>query len=235
MYGLDSVVALSNVNSQMVERYSYDVFGKPAIRDADGSTRSTSAFGNRFMFTGREYDSEVGLYYYRARFYKPNIGRFLQTDPIRYAAGLNLYTYCGNNPIKFIDPMGLDVWVGKSGLGGWHHSINVGDPGGSYRSWSYALKGDNYGQRLNNFWNPFSNDFRTGEVYKDYSGSDGIYKDKYLKTTPEFDKIVGEGLDSVAGTEAGYDFWGNNCWGFSDEVFDALKDLLEDIKKGSET
>ena len=62
------------------------------------------------MFTGREYDSEVGLYYYRARYYKPQIGRFLQTDPIGYYAGLNLYAYVGNNPLNWIDPYGL--WKG---------------------------------------------------------------------------------------------------------------------------
>jgi RHS repeat-associated protein len=59
------------------------------------------------MFTGRHYDSEVGLYYYRARYYSPYLGRFLQTDPIRYSAGLNLYTYCRNNPLNFVDPLGL--------------------------------------------------------------------------------------------------------------------------------
>jgi RHS repeat-associated protein len=59
------------------------------------------------MFTGREYDKETGLYYYRARYYNPQIGRFLQTDPVGYDAGMNWYAYCGNSPIGLTDPSGL--------------------------------------------------------------------------------------------------------------------------------
>ena len=107
--GLGSVIALSNVNGEIVERYSYDVFGEPTIRDANYEIRDTSAFANPYMFTGRRYDNETGLYYYRFRYYNSKIGRFLQTDPIGYAAGLNLYAYVGNNPINWIDPWGFST------------------------------------------------------------------------------------------------------------------------------
>jgi RHS repeat-associated protein len=155
--GLGSVIALSNTSGGIVERYSYDVFGEP---------NRVSSVGNPYMFTGRQRD-ENGLYYYRARYYKPSIGRFLQPDPVmqfmqialvkqlsgdnipgRYLSptgmkkflgadpigkflnihpagrflqkyqygfpvGLNLYTYCNNNPLNWIDSYGLCKNVGK--------------------------------------------------------------------------------------------------------------------------
>jgi RHS repeat-associated protein len=96
--GLGSVVALSNVNRQVVECYSYDSYGNPT---------GSSSVGNPYFFTGRNLDTETGLYYYRARMYDPAIGRFLQPDPIGYAGGLNFYGYVDNNPLNWIDPLGL--------------------------------------------------------------------------------------------------------------------------------
>jgi RHS repeat-associated protein len=96
--GLGSIIALSNSSGAVVEQYTYDVFGTPD---------SVSSIGNPYLFTGREYDSETGNYYYRARYYAPDIGRFLQPDPTVYKEGLNLYTYGRNNPVGFFDPIGL--------------------------------------------------------------------------------------------------------------------------------
>lgn len=96
--GLGSVVVLSDEAGNIVEEYNYDVFGTP---------NTTSSVGNSYMFTGRRYDVESGLYYYRARMYNPSLGRFMQVDAIGYDDGMNIYAYVGNNPINLVDFLGL--------------------------------------------------------------------------------------------------------------------------------
>jgi RHS repeat-associated protein len=104
---IGSVVAMSDSTGSVVERYDYNAYGVTSIFEADGITqRISSAVGNSYGYTGRRHDRETGFYYYRARYYSPERGRFVQRDPLGYADGMGVYVYVGNNPVNFIDPDG---------------------------------------------------------------------------------------------------------------------------------
>jgi RHS repeat-associated protein len=99
------------------EQYRYDAFGAPTFKNAAGTdlTTQASAIGNRFLFTGREYNSLFGFYEYRARAYHPGLGRFMSEDPKGFDAGdYNFFRYCGNDPLDETDPMGLAPYIGFS-------------------------------------------------------------------------------------------------------------------------
>ena len=106
--GRGNTAQATDTSGNLVETCKYDVHGAPTVTVAAGKT----ATGNRFLFTGREYFSVVGLYNYRNRFYLPTLGRFLQPDPIGFSGDpANLYRYCGNNPVNWSDPTGLYAGV----------------------------------------------------------------------------------------------------------------------------
>jgi RHS repeat-associated protein len=114
--GLGSAVALTDGTGNVVESYRYDVFGAVSAFDASGFSLPSSAFGNRFTFTGREYLAELGLYDYRNRMYSQVLGRFLQTDPIGFEAqDVNLYRYVGNTVTDAFDPFGLRWCLNREG------------------------------------------------------------------------------------------------------------------------
>jgi RHS repeat-associated protein len=129
-------ILLTNGSGNLVEQYEYNAFGEPYFFDAAGTESTSSASGNGFLFTGREYLSELKLYDYRNRMYQPELGRFMQPDPKEFGAGewselgsrdmdcigrmvmrprereqtshYNLYRYCHNDPVNKSDPFG---WV----------------------------------------------------------------------------------------------------------------------------
>ena len=96
-------------NAALLERYTYDLSGAPTFYDEWGNERlGGSVYDTRFLFAGSQYLPETGLYDMRNRFYSPALNRFLQTDPIGFAGdALNLYRYCGDDPVDRSDPMGL--------------------------------------------------------------------------------------------------------------------------------
>jgi len=105
---LNSVEAISNSNGELIERYRYDVYGKPSRFDSLNNPLISSIAGNRFGFTGQEYDSASGSYRFFFRNYSPETGVFNQRDLIEYEDGMGMYQYVGNNPANGIDVWGLD-------------------------------------------------------------------------------------------------------------------------------
>jgi RHS repeat-associated protein len=101
-----SVHALTDATAAVVERYTYDAYGAPQILTSAFGPLTSSAFGNRFMFTGREWDAECSLYHYRARTYGPGLGRFYSCDPLGYVDGMNLYEYVRGRISHYTDPLG---------------------------------------------------------------------------------------------------------------------------------
>ena len=104
---LGSMVMLTDSNGAAYQSYSYDAWGKVTARDASGSVIASSAINAPWLFTGRRFDRESGLYHYRARTYSAELGRFLQMDPIKFDAGdPNIFRYVGNDPVNLVDPTG---------------------------------------------------------------------------------------------------------------------------------
>ena len=94
-------------------RYVYTPYGGDAFK---GTTSEVSMSGNPYRYTGRRLDAQTGLYYYRARYYDPKMGRFLQTDPIGYEDQMNLYNYVGGDPINATDPTGMVTVTSCAGV-----------------------------------------------------------------------------------------------------------------------
>ncbi len=97
--GLDSVSSLTTSAGALSNTYRYDSFGN--------LTASNGSIANRFEYTARELDPETGLYFYRARYYDPQVGHFISEDPSKFRAELNFYRYVSNNPALLADPFGL--------------------------------------------------------------------------------------------------------------------------------
>jgi RHS repeat-associated protein len=110
--GLGSIVNLTDQRGRVVQSYEYSSFGR--MKEQGGEVKQP------YGFTGREWDKELGLYYYRARYYDPKAGRFISKDPIGFAGGdVNLYRYVGNDSVNWVDPSGLFRWHGNWGGPGW--------------------------------------------------------------------------------------------------------------------
>ncbi|MDD4020101.1 MAG: hypothetical protein PHV28_19410, partial [Kiritimatiellae bacterium] len=142
---LGSVHALVDASGNAALTVTYDAWGNVQSAVSNGQL----AARNRYLFQGREYSFATGLYNFRARWYDPRLGRWLSNDPIGISGGLNLYEFCGNDPVNWRDPDGLRVeihsrWVkGLEGIAS-HTYITVTDSKGQVNTWgSYKDNGCN--------------------------------------------------------------------------------------------
>ncbi|KPA13256.1 RHS repeat-associated core domain protein [Candidatus Magnetomorum sp. HK-1] len=137
--GIGNTVAITDQDEEIVNLYAYSPYGEVLY--------SIETVPNSFKYVGKEgvMDDGNGLYYMRARYYDPMLGRFISRDPIGHEGGLNLYAYAGNNPVMFVDPSGLYVvfWgagasagIGNGNRGGMH-SLSISRYVGSTKNGAY--------------------------------------------------------------------------------------------------
>ena len=120
--GVGSLTSLSNTSGAVANTYTYDSFGNLVA--------SSGSLVNNFRYTGREFDTETSLYYYRARYYDPAAGRFIGEDPLGLKAGTDLYSYVSNRPVNFRDSSGFCKVELRFDEGHHHSYIVVTAPNG---------------------------------------------------------------------------------------------------------
>ena len=196
---LGSVEALADSKGNVVERYRYGSFGQITVMDSAFTVLSTAP-KIPFTYTGREWEPEVGMYFYRARYMDPRLGRFISQDPLAFSAGdINIYAYVLNAPINYVDPYGLDVTVtlyeGAHGFGHTGIGVNTSSTEGFYP--------------------------RDGGGFRVIAGMDvpGIIKSDTaaqidtitIHTTPEQDKQIQDEIDRAKASPPNYNLQSNNC------------------------
>ncbi|MGF1498799.1 MAG: tandem-95 repeat protein [Elainellaceae cyanobacterium] len=129
---LNTVRGIVDAVGDLINEIEYDSFGRKL-------SETNPEAGDRFGFTGREYDEDTGLYYYRARYYAPELGRFINQDPIGFeAADTNLYRYVSNSPINATDPTGTIAALEYAGI---TDEIVLGDTGEALGAFIGFLQG----------------------------------------------------------------------------------------------
>jgi RHS repeat-associated protein len=234
---LGSVTALTDSSGAVQTRYRYESFGKTEMTLDDGHGAT-----NPFRYTGRELD-ETGAYYYRARYYNAEVGRFISEDPLGFAGrDVNLYAYVWNRPALLIDPLGLDgIYVSYRGypvntgygfklpLG--HAAVIAVDPEtGTTKYYEYGRYGGDFG-KVRNQWVPdlvMRDGKPTAEslenLYNFISQNYGHGRpvDAKYYSDADFQKIVDFAVRRMTDeNRRPYSILNNNCKTFAQDAIDA--------------
>jgi len=206
---LGSTIALADVAGTGRTSYTYEPFGHTTLIGA--------ATTNSFEYTGRENDG-TGLYYYRARYYHPRFQRFLSQDPIGLRGGPNLYSYVHGNPLRWVDPLGLDLTINEYEccLGFQHVGIGVNE-------------------RITQGFRPVTENapLGPGEVGYDSARNSFATRTITLRTSPTQDEAVREFIEKIKRRPGLYVLAGRNCGWF---VRNALKEAgIETLNVDSPT
>ncbi|HKU70227.1 MAG TPA: RHS repeat-associated core domain-containing protein, partial [Burkholderiales bacterium] len=130
-----SIVAVSDASGNLVGINTYDEYGKPGASNI-----------GRFQYTGQRWFSEIGADDYKARIYSPALGRFLQTDPIGYGSGPNIYAYVRGDPVNLTDPLGLGCVQVQGGAEYCSGSGGTSAGGGEWEGGGLGATGLEYGE-----------------------------------------------------------------------------------------
>ncbi len=186
-----SVKAMTDSAGKVVYNADYMPFGSQFVKDGE--------FDELHGFTGKEYDSDTGLYYYNARWYDSELGRFISEDPMADPNNPNLYSYCANDPVNKIDPTGYGV------LSPDNQSNYYG-----YSTSSYSSSSDSREQqRVNNYLK--SNDITVTSTVN----NDGTRSTSTTTTKP----TKSPGVTETDTTTKNYDSEGNLISQFNDTTY----------------
>ncbi len=211
---------LTDKDQNVVWEGHYSPFGRV--------TTSIDTVENNLRFAGQYFDAESGLHYNYHRYYDPQLGRYITSDPIGLEGGLNTYSYVYQNPLNLIDPYGLDVMIQTTdSAGGLHQRIAVNSPNGSGQ-WGQSFgHTDGALGGIKDLFDPNSTEWgvNDGIVYEDGDPTKDIIK--RLKTKPCQDQNIIEWLQQHIGDRTPYTLGNRNCRLYSRYIYEMIKNKLK--------